>query len=350
MTDTGSRTFTASQLEEVAKRLFMAAGAPPEVAVSVSRLLVWSERIGHPSHGMLRIPDYIERIDQGRLIPDAECTVASETVTSTLIDGGWGFGQVAAARAVEHSLDKAAVSGMAAAGAYHINHVGRLGDFTEMAAREGMIAFAFVGGTPTGQRGNVAPYGGRQAVWGTNPLAIAIPGGDRIFSLDYATSAIAGGKAAAARDRGVDLEEDHLIDREGLPTRDPWAVLEGGAIRPFGGHKGYGLAFAVELLAGALIGAAAPELADGGMHNGFLVVVLDPGSFGDARRFRGSVDSVMAMVKDSPPAEGFDEVMIPGEPEQQRGTESDLTGILVPETVVTRLVGLGSRLGVELAL
>lgn len=341
------RSFTATDLAALVSAIFVSVGTPEEVARTVTDLLVTSERMGHPSHGVLRVPEYVRRIEAGALLPAADCTVTRQTPTAALVDGGWGFGQIAALRATRLGIEKAREQGVAATGAFHLNHVGRLGDFTEMAAREGMIAFAFVGGTPSGRQGNVAPYGGRQAVWGTNPLAVAIPGEKQIFSLDFATSVIAGGKVAAARSRGEMLDAPHLLDADGHPSSDPSVLFAGGAIRPFGGHKGYGLAFAVELLAGALIGTAAPELKEGEMHNGLLMLVLDPGSLSRASSFRGAVDDVIERVKATPPAEGFQEVLFPGELEQRRLAASSDEVVSVPEAVAAELEELFDRLGSE---
>lgn len=343
----GVRAFTAAELTALVTSVFVAAGTPDGVASTVAELLVTSERMGHPSHGVLRVPEYVRRIETGALIPGADSLVVRQSATTALIDGGWGFGQIAALRATRLGIEKARERGVASIGAFHLNHVGRLGDFTETAAREGLIAFAFVGGTPTGRQGNVAPYGGRQAVWGTNPLAVAIPGDQELFSLDFATSAIAGGKVAAARARGEMLEDTYLFDSDGRASSDPDALLAGGAIRPFGGHKGYGLAFAVELLAGALIGTVAPELEPGEMHNGLLIMVLDPESFGPAMSFRGAVDDVIQRVKASPPAEGFEEVLFPGELEQRRLASSSGEAVRVPESVAAELEELLERLASE---
>jgi hydroxycarboxylate dehydrogenase B len=343
----GLRVFEADRLVQVGETLLVAAGSPPSVAERVTALLVQSERMGHSSHGVLRIPSYVGQITQGRLVPTAETVIVADNTTTTVMDGGWGFGQISALDATEHSIARARSSGTSVTGVYHINHVGRLGDFTEMAARAGMVAFAFSGGAPTGSTGNVAPFGGRQAVWGTNPLAIAIPATDRVFSLDFATSVIAWGKAAAARARGVQLEGEFLLDAAGRPTRDPWVLEQGGAIRPFGEHKGYALAFAIELLAGALVSAAAPDLADGEIHNGLLLFVLDPAALSPRDRFHAAVAAIFEKVKASPPADGFDEVMIPGEPELRSVAAAASDGITVPQAVVDELTRLGSTLGVN---
>jgi LDH2 family malate/lactate/ureidoglycolate dehydrogenase len=342
--------YSAEKVEELATKLLVAAGSPPDIAHLVSAHLVWSDQIGHTSHGVLRVLEYVARIRAGKLDPAARATVVSESPTTTLLDGNWGYGQVAAMAAVEAGIEKCRASGVSVTGAYHINHVGRLGDFTERCARAGLIAFLFVGGTPPGAKGNVAPFGGRGPVWGTNPLAIAIPTGDEgVFSLDFATSVIAAGKAIAARGKGEQLDSDYLIDSAGEPSRDPVDLLErGGAIRPFGDHKGYGLAFVVELLAGALVGALAPELGEREMHNGLLLILIDPQAMGTAAGFEASVAAVVERVKACPPAEGFGEVMVPGEPERLRLAETRKSGIPVAAAVVEDLTQLGVGLGVEL--
>jgi LDH2 family malate/lactate/ureidoglycolate dehydrogenase len=342
--------YSPEVLSDVATRILMAAGTPGEIAEQVAALLVWSERIGHPSHGLLRIRPYLERIRAGRLAPAATPTVVRESDSVSVLDGHWGFGQVSAMTAADLAIDKASKQGVSVVGAYHINHIGRLGDYTERCAGKGLVGILLVGGAPTGMLGNVAPFGGRSPVWGTNPLAIAVPVEDEVFSLDFATSLIAGGKAAAARARGEMLDGEHLIDVDGKATNDPWALERGGAIRPFGDHKGYALAFAIELLAGAMVGAMAPELARGDLHNGMLMIVIDPSGLGDAEVFRASARSIIEKVRASPTAEGFSEVLIPGEPELRRLRESDTTGIGLPPTLVDELSQLASELGVEVAL
>jgi len=349
VTTNPAATYAPEQLENVAADLLEGAGTPPDIARLVAGHLAWSDQIGHTSHGVLRVAEYILRIRAGRLDPEATAVVARETATMTLLDGNWGYGQVAAMAAVDAGIEKCRAAGVSVTGAYHINHVGRLGDFTERCARAGLIAFMFVGGTPTGAAGNVAPFGGGKPVWGTNPLAIAIPAGDDVFSLDFATSVIAGGKVIAARASGAQLEADYLIDSAGNPTRDPVALLDGGgAIQPFGGHKGYGLAFVVELLAGALVGSLAPELGEKEMHNGLLLILVDPAGMGSATGFETAVTAVIERVKACPPAPGFSEVMVPGEPERLRRARSRAEGIVLPAGVIEDLTRLGGELGVEL--
>jgi uncharacterized oxidoreductase len=341
-------TYDFRQLEQVAARLLEAADVPSKTAYTVAKSLVLSERSGHSSHGLLRIPYYVKLIRNGKLDVYASAEIVRETPSTALMNGHWGFGQIIAKQAVECAEDKAGKCGLAAVGVYHLNHVGRLGEYTEMAAANGLIAFAFNGGTPREATPNVVPFGGAKAIWGTNPIAVAIPTGDPPFSLDFATSIIAGGKAAVARSKGAGLPEGCVVDKEGRPTQDPWAVVQGGAILPFGKHKGYGLAFVVELLAGALIGAAAPELTEGELATGIFFVVLDPGHFRPDKSFQITVDTLFQRVKHCPPAEGFQEVLIPGEPEQRNRLASDRLGIFLPDSVQEELDQVARELGIDL--
>ncbi|MFC2176915.1 Ldh family oxidoreductase [Actinomycetota bacterium] len=343
------RTFEAATLEGIAAALLGAAGSPGAAAEQVAEMLVWSEQIGHSSHGLLRLPNYVDRIEKGLLVPAATPTIERETATTALIDGGWGFGQMSTLAGMDWAIEKARAVGTATVGVYHLNHVGRLGDFTEMGARAGLITLVWTGGAPTGVMGDTAPFGGRQPVWGTNPMAIAMPTGDQLFSIDFATSIIAHGKASAAAARGVELDADYLMDAAGKPTRDPRALTErGGAIRPFGEHKGYGLAFAIELLCGALIGGAAPEMKPGEVQNGLFILAIDPACFGSADGFQQAAAAIVDKVKASPPAEGFDEVLIPGEPEYRQSIRSRELGISVPDPVIDELTELGRKYGLSL--
>ena len=339
------RTYHFKDLERLAARLFEAAGVPASAARRVAESLVLSNRLGHHSHGVLRIPYYLQLIQAGKLDPHGSIEVVRETTSTALIDGHRGFGQLVAKDAVLCAVAKARESYVAAVGVYHLNHVGRVGEYTEMAAEEKMIALAFCGGVGQGNTPNVAPYGGAKAVWGTNPIAIAIPTGDAPFSLDFATSVIAGGKTAVARAKGVELPAGLVIDSEGRATTDPSAVLRGGAILPFGGHKGYGLAFVVELLAGALVGAAAPELSNHEMDTGLLFIVVNPAAFRSIGSFEGATGEVFRSVKECPPGEGFEEVLIPGEPERRQRMLSDEAGVSLPDSVWQQLDKLGQDFG-----
>jgi uncharacterized oxidoreductase len=245
-------------------------------------------------------------------------------------------------------MDKAKQSGVASVGVYHLQHVGRLGEFTEIAAEEGFATIAMAGGTPESKTPNVAPFGGSRAVWGTNPIAIAIPAGDTPFLLDFATSIIAAGKAHLARSKDIELPNGCAIDHEGRPTRDPGAIVQGGALLPFGEHKGYGLAFAVELLAGALVGGAAPELAEGAMGFGLFFILLDPGCFRPITSFEASARVLFSRVKACPALEGYQEVLIPGELELRHHLASERRGIHLPDSIFEELNDLGQKLGVTL--
>jgi LDH2 family malate/lactate/ureidoglycolate dehydrogenase len=341
-------TYDSNKLKQIATALFEAAGVPSEEARAVARSLVTNEQFGHNSHGMRVIPNYVKLIQRGHFNLHASIGIVHESASTAVIDGHWGLGQVVATPIMRCAMDKAKQSGVASVGVYHLQHVGRLGEFTEIAAVEGFAAIAMAGGTPESKTPNVAPFGGARAVWGTNPIAIAIPVGNTPFLLDFATSIIAAGKAHLARSKDIELPNGCAIDREGHPTRDPGAIVQGGALLPFGGHKGYGLAFAVELLAGALAGGAAPELTEGAMGFGLFIILFDLGCFRPITSFETTARVLFRRVKACPALEGFQEVLIPGELERRNHLASERRGIYLPDSIFEDLNNLGQKLGVTL--
>ncbi len=340
-------TYDYIHLEQIAAELLEAAGTPPDTAGGVARSLVLSNRVGHDSHGIILVWHYLPMLRDGRIAPSASGRIVQETPSMALIDGQWGFGQVVAAEAIKCAMEKARGCAIAAVGVYRISHVGRLGEYTEMAAAEGLAAFAFVN-TP-GKRPVVAPFGGAKAVWGTNPVAVALPTGEPVFSIDFATSKIAFARATLARNEGTGLPDGCAINSEGRPTQDPWDLVHGGALLPFGEHKGYALAFLVELLSGALIGSVNPEPAGDRKAAGLFFVVFDPERFCPRDSFDASVRGLFQTVKACPPAEGFEEVMIPGEPEHRQRLISDTAGVFVADSVCEKLNEVARELGVVLA-
>src|SRR5918911_5007858 len=205
------------------------------------------------------------------------------------------------------------------AGAVRCNHIGRVGEYSEMAAQSGVVAFVTTGGFG-GRGGRAAPFGGREGVLGTNPLSFGFPGRQGTAMLvDFATTAVAAGKIQVARAKGEPLPPGAILDRDGNPTTNAEDFYQGGVMLPFGGHKGYSLALVVELLGRVMTGA--DDFAEGERggavygRSGALVVAIDPGIFRDRDAFARGVDETLARVRAVPPAPGFDEVMVPGDPE-----------------------------------
>src|SRR5665213_298803 len=247
----------ADDLQQIGAALLRAAGASAEEAAAVARGCVNANLAGHDSHGIILVPTYIDRIKRNHIVPGAPFTIVKESATTTVIDGNWGFGFVVNERAMRLTIDKARKNNVAATTVFRQSHVGRLAAYPVLAAAEGMIdiATADSGRSPK----VVAPFGGREARLGTNPIAIAVPSDlDAPLYLDMATSAVAHGKVSLAASRGQSIPQGWVIDKDGRQTTDPAALLKnGGALLPLGateGYKGSGLAGMVEILCGLLTG------------------------------------------------------------------------------------------------
>ena len=271
---------TPERLRELGQTIFQAAGASPANAARVTASLVDANLAGHDSHGVQHIPGYVRSVQEGQIVGDAEPRVLRETPVTALVSGQWTFGQVAAGFAPGCAIEKARRSGLAAVGLVQVNHIGRLGEYAEMAARAGVVAIVVAGGFAE-ERGQAVPFGGARPALGTNPIAVGFPAGrSEAMFLDFATTAIAAGKVAVARAKGLPLSPGVLLDREGRATTDPNAYYEGGALLPFGGHKGYALSMAVEFLGRVVTGSEtfATE-GRGGQYfarSGTMVIALDP--------------------------------------------------------------------------
>jgi LDH2 family malate/lactate/ureidoglycolate dehydrogenase len=335
-------TLAAGELEDLARRVLAAAGSPAEAAQAVAASLVLSNLKGVDSHGVMRLPEYVGHIENGRIVPDAEPAI-QQAGAVLQVDGRFGFGQLAARKAAQLAARLARETGAAVATLVHVHHVGRLGEYVELAAEEGAVALAFCNTGPPG--GRVVPFGGRRAVLPTNPLAYALPASGRgAIVADFSTSAAAEGRVRLARENGLEVPDGWLVDRHGRATRDPEALYAGGALLPAGGHRGYALALLVELLGGALAGAgcASTGAAPG---NGLVLVVLDPAAWGEPAAFLAEVDAVAAAVLAVEPAPGHDRVRLPGEPEAETEAKRRAEGIPLDEATWRELTALAARLG-----
>ncbi len=336
---------TAEQLCAMSRHLLEAAGVPAATAVRVSESLVESNLMGHDSHGVIRLPQYLDMLAEGRIAPLAEVEVLRETPTTALLDAHWAFGQVAAARAMTIAIEKARAHHVAVVAMAHSAHIGRLGEYALMAAEQGLVGAVMCNASP---RGGAAPYGGMARVLGTNPLAYAVPsGGPHPFLMDFATTMCAEGKVRVARARGVPLPPGCILDRDGQPSTNPEDFYAGGVLLPMGGHKGYGLSLLIDLLGGALTGhgcTCLPEYVDG---NGTLMLAIDIEAFRPLAEFEGTAGRLFAAVKASRTAPGVDEILIPGEPEFRTKEKRLREGIPVPESTWQELERAAERLGVQ---
>jgi LDH2 family malate/lactate/ureidoglycolate dehydrogenase len=348
-------TYSAEQYLAVGEAIFRAAGASPENARRVTESLVSSSLSGHDSHGVIRFIQYVKAIEDGQIDPASRPTIIKETPASALIDGAWTFGQVGAEAATRVAIEKARSQGISLAALVRAHHIGRLGEYSEMACEEGMILMLFAGGfggTAGTSTLGVAPFGGAKGVFSTNPLSFGVPSGEMPpVMVDFATSAVAGGKISLARAKGEHLPPDSILDKHGNPTTDPEEYFDGGMMTTFGGHKGYGLAVVIEVLGQALTGAL--EYQDGGgdpvyAPAGSLFIAINPALFVREDSYRTQADAILRKIKAVPPRPGFDEVLTPGEPEQRARATRSREGISLPDRSWESIRQLAEKYGVDL--
>jgi uncharacterized oxidoreductase len=337
----------AERLNEIGRALFVAAGTSPEEAEIVMRHVVAANLAGHDSHGVIQIPTYIERIKLGHIVPGAPWTIVRESPTTTVVDGHWGFGYVVNERAMRLTIEKAKATNVAAATVFRQGHIGRVASYTLMAAREGMIGIATAdsGRSPKA----VAPFGGREARLGTNPISIAMPSDlEGPLYLDMATSAAAAGKIALAVARNEPVPDGWIIGGDGKPTNDPRQLRQGGALLPVGGsegYKGYGLSVMVEILCGLLTGLGFGVEPTGRHNDGCFMAVFKVDAFRPLTEFKKEVGELAGYLKATAPAEGSSGVYYPGEIEHRREQDRRENGIEVEDTTWYKLRALAEGYG-----
>ncbi len=340
--------FTAEKLATLAADIFQAAGATPEESRTVGEALAEANLEGHDSHGVVRIPEYIAWHEEGLINIGAQMEVVKETDAFAVMNGNWGWGQVVAKQAMEYGIKKALRSGAVTISVSQCCHIGRVGDYPLMAARAGLVAIMFVNTHGAGKL--VAPWGGRERRLSANPIAIAIPrhSGPPIL-IDLSTCAIAGGKVTIAHNSGKSVPPGCILDSEGRPSTDPAAFVgpPEGALLPFGGHKGFALSLATDILAGAISGAGCSRRTGKRVGNSFTATLLDPVVFRGEGAFDQDVDGLVDYVKSSKLAEGFSEILIPGEPERRERARRERDGILVDDETWRQIRETGERYGVK---
>ena len=339
---------SAEKLTEIAKGLLVAAGASEEEAAVIARYNIGANLVGHDSHGIILIPQYIERIKANHIVPQAPWVITQETATTTVIDGNWGFGYAVTDRAMRYTIEKAKKQNVAAATVFRQSHIGRLASYPLIAAAEGMIALitADSGRSPKA----VAPFGGAKARLGTNPLCFAIPSNlDGPLVFDMATSAAAAGKINVATARGEQVPAGWLIDAEGRPSTDPKVLKAGGALLPLGGTEGYkgtGLAVIVEILSGLLTGLGFGVEPTGRHNDGCFMAVFNVAAFRDLATFKNEVTEFAQYLKATPLAQGSTEVFYPGEVEYRKEQDRRKNGIPVEDATWNRLKDLAGSYGI----
>jgi LDH2 family malate/lactate/ureidoglycolate dehydrogenase len=337
-------TLPAAQLHQEVTEIFRAARAPEAVAQRIADSLVESNLVGHDSHGVLRVPEYMERIQAGTLKLDGQIRVIHEAASTAAIDCGWNLGQVALPQGAEIAMAKARATGIGLVVLGHCDHTGRVGEYVVQIAQQEMIGQLVCNGSLPG--GIVAPFGGARRALGANPIAWALPvAGHPPLFFDFATSAVAHGKLQVAADKGESVPEGWIIDKHGQPTRNPHDQFDDGAILPFGGHKGYALSVMIELLAGGLSGAGFPLMTGYRWEQGALIIAVDIGAFQPVEAFKRQAAQFIERLKATPRAPGVDEILLPGEIEWRTKAIREREGIPLPKVTWERIKAAGVMAG-----
>ncbi len=339
---------TLEQETKLIIKLLLKSGASEEEASATAEVLAEGDLRGFASHGILRLPYIIRALKRGTIKSKAKVKVVKETPATALIDGGHGLGHCVAAYAMRLAIKKAKKQGIAAVGVFNSNHFGIAGYYAELAMREGLIGIV-----TTTTDALVHPWGGVEPLLGTNALAVGFPTEPPVL-LDMAMSVAARGKLVDAVKKGQKIPADWAVDNTGRPTTDPKKALE-GALSPFGGAKGYGLAFVIEILAGSLVGAATGkgvvgtlEPVKGFSTKGDLMLAINPAAFGPVNEFKKSVKNFVAQIKQSKKVPSVREILIPGELEFRTRETRLKEGIPIADEVWAEVSRMARELGVKL--
>jgi len=324
-------------------------GSLEEEARLVAANLVEANLRGHDSHGIGMIPRYVDAVQEGGLSVNAHVAITQDGGATIGLDGRHGYGQVIGREAMALGIERARRHGVCVVALAQAHHLGRIGHWAEQCTAEGLVSIHFVNVVA---RPIVAPFGGRDARFGTNPFCVGVPrAGREPIVLDFATSRIAQGKTRVAYNKGERIEPGTIIDDQGNPTTDPrYTVVEPfGALLTFGAHKGSGLALVCELLGGALTGGAtAAERVPGTRRrvlNGMLTIVVDPQRLGTAEHLAREAEAFVDWYAASPPAEGVERVLVAGDPERAWKARRLAEGIPVDATTWGEIIAAAGKVG-----
>ena len=342
------QTFTFNQLADTGSAIFAACGVPADQAAIVGRMLARANLVGHDSHGVIRVPEYVGFLDRSEVEKVAELETVQDSGPLLLLRGNFGFGQVLGTWAMQKVISKVREHGFALMGLNQSAHLGRIGDWPSMAVEAGLVSVHFVNTHGAGKI--VAPFGGSDRRMSANPFAAGVPVPGRTpVIIDISTSAIAGGKIHVAYNKGVPIPEGCVIDRNGELTTDPSDFMHGmGALLNFGGHKGFSIGFLCDILAGALTGAPCSHPNVNRVANAMLTILVEPGIFRDENGFYAEVVRYIDYLKASPPRPGFSEILYPGEPEARTEQYRTEHGIPVDDTTWNEILEVAERVGCRL--
>lgn len=343
---------SADELRSAVERIVSAVGTPEVNAKLMADHLVGSHLAGHDSHGVQHLPRYIREVRSGQIVPDAMPETVSEVAGAVLVKGNWAWGQVTADYMTKLGIEKASTQKVALVSAVQVTHIGRLGHYVEQAAEEGTMIWLMTGGQGV-DAPLAAPHGGRKALFAPNPMAMGFPTAEEHpFVWDIATTRVAGGKIQLAQSKGQMLPEGWIIDKHGNPSTDPADYYDGGALLPFGEHKGFGMMVASEIL-GRILSGSEDYAHDGnaGVHHakqGAALIAIDAGVFTSAEQFSSRTTDLMNDIRGIPPAKGYAEVLAPGDFEQATREKRQSAGIEIPESTWSEIVEAADSLGLTI--
>ena len=345
------KTIPPDELHSVVERIVAAAGTPQEGATLMADHLVGSHLAGHDSHGVQHLPRYIGQVKSGVIVPDAVPEIVSEVAGAVLVKGNWAWGQVTADYLTKLGIDKASTQKVALISGVQVTHIGRLGHYVEQASRAGIMIWLMTGGQGVDSP-LAAPHGGRKALFAPNPMALGFPTAEEHpFVWDIATTRVAGGKIQLAHSKGQELPAGWIIDKHGEPSTDPDDYYDGGALLPFGEHKGFGLMVASEILGRILTGSEDyVQNERGGVHHakqGATLIAIDAGVFSSAGQFSSRTTDLMNSIRAVPPRTGFSEVLAPGDFEHASRKKRQTEGIDIPESTWGEIVETADSLGLK---
>ncbi len=347
-------------MENLTAEIFRAAGCSDAEGARIGQRLVRANLTGHDSHGVIRIPRYVLWTQDGTLVPDQTIETVTESESFAVVDGRYGFGQSVGAQAVELGIAKAKENGVAIVALRNSGHLGRIGDWAELAVEAGLVSIHFVNVAGSLL---VAPFGGTERRMSTNPVCIGVPLDDGPpLILDFATALVAEGKVQVAASGGKALPPGALIGPDGVPSTDPKTLYgEGnfhdpkggrqgkGAIRAMGEHKGSGLALMCEMLAGALTGSGCSGPAERRIANGMLSIYMSIEALAGDHDFGAEARAYLDFFTSSPPEEAGGEVLVPGEPERRQRAARLADGLELSEQAWRDILATAQSLGLDRA-
>jgi LDH2 family malate/lactate/ureidoglycolate dehydrogenase len=343
-----STRLAPASLRGFVTRVFRATGLAQDHASTVAESLVMADLRGTYSHGVIRLPFLVERLERGGARREPQLRVLHEAPATALLDGDQALGAITATRAMDIAVDKARTQGIGCVSACNSDFLGTCAHYAMMALPHDMIGLCWTNGFP-----GMAPWGGRRNTIGNNPIGLAAPSlSHGPIVLDMAFSVAAGGRVRLAAKHGEKIPLDWLVDKHGLPTDDPQHLPDGGALLPLG-YKGYGLAVFGEILSGVLGGSSIlSEIpswfkdTDQPVRNGHLHIAIDIARFSDPALFKARIDAMVTLLKATPLIPGVREILLPGERAWRTQQQQEREGIPVPVPVMADLLALASRLGV----